>query len=182
MKPITSSLFYKTWLDVVNKRKEHLLAIWRIPTEFTPYIKSDEDSVLREIAEILGLKCFPYDYYSIDALLYLEQDLVPNIHAGSTWVRDIRVAFEHENYFNSGLYKEVAHLLITNCDLKVLVTYYPQGDYETELDYLHSIIKGSRQSKTLSDNENFLLIIGAESDFSWDGYVYKEDAWKLLNT
>jgi len=43
---------------------------------------------------------------------------------------------------------------------------------------LHKVIQGSRQSQTISDDESFLVIFGFESDFSWDGYVYKQDNWK----
>jgi hypothetical protein len=182
MEILTSELFFKNWCDVVQSRKEYLLKIWRDARIFTPYIRSDQNSVLKEVADKLQLKCYPYDYYCIDGILYKEEDLVPDISPSTTWFRHIRVAFEHENYFKSGLYKEVSHLLITNCDIKVLVTYYPAGDYYPELEYLHRIIKGSGYSESLSEKENFLLIIGDEADFTWDGYIYKDDNWKLINS
>ncbi len=179
MLPISSKIFHDHWLTVVNKRKGNLLKIWRTASDFTSYIKGSEDCVLKEVSELLGLK-YKNEYYSIDTVFYSEEDLVPNIPEGSTWLKNIQIAFEHENFFNSGLYKEIAHLLIVNCRLKVLVTYYPQGDYETELDTLHTIIKTSTDSKKISDNESFLIIIGDEKNFKWDGYSYHEDDWKLL--
>jgi hypothetical protein len=179
---VNSEIFFKTWLETISIEKENLLSIWRNAKLFTPYIKDSENSILRQIAEKLNLKCFPNEYYYIDAIFYLEEDLVPGRPEGSTWVRDIRIALEHENDFNSGLYKEVSHLLIINCDLKILITYYPQGNHEPQLEYLHSIISNSRQSKYLSDSESFLLIIGAEKGFIWDGHVFKEDGWKIINS
>ena len=169
----------------VENRKEHLLKIWRRAGEVTSYIKGDDlvdCSVMDEIAEKLNLLCYPRDYYSLDTILYKKEDLVPRIREGAYWFRDIRVAFEHENNFKSGLYQEVSHLLITNCDLKVLVTY-PDNDKQEEegLKYLHEVIKGNRQSKTLSNDESFLIIFGYEADFSWVGYVYKENEWKQIN-
>lgn len=181
MDKINSLTFFQAWFETVQNRKEHLLKIWRQNTEFTSHIKSDDNSVILEVANKLNLLCYPYDYYSIDTILYKKEDLVPGLNEGQYWFRDIRVAFEHENYFNSGLYKEVSHLLITNCDLRVLVTY-PNDDGQEELKYLHGIINGHRQSKIISDEESFLIIFGGEAGFIWEGYVYKEDNWKQINT
>jgi hypothetical protein len=179
MTKVNATSFFKIWFETVHNRKEQLLRIWRNSREFTHYIRNHEDSVLKEVAKKLDLLCFPHDYYCIDAIFFKEEDRVPDIEY-ATWVRDIRIAFEHENYFDSGLYKEVSHLLLINSDLKVLVTYYPQGDHEPQLEYLHKIIKGGRQSKSLSDDEGFLLILAAENGFLWEGFVYKEDGWKEI--
>lgn len=155
------------------------MKIWRNPGDFTPYIKGDDNCVIEEVADKLNLLCYPRDYYSIDTLLYKQEDLVPLLKEGCYWFRDIRVAFEHENNFRSGLYQEVSHLLLTNADLKVLVTY-PNEDTTNELKYLHEIISGNRQSKSISEEENFLLIFGYETGFEWDGFVYKQDDWKQI--
>ena len=69
--------------------------------------------------------------------------------------------------------------MLINADLKVLVTY-PNGETETELNYLHEIIKGNRYSKAISDDESFLIIFGYENGFAWEGFVYKEDNWKSI--
>ena len=180
MDKISAQQFYQAWFDTVQLRKEHLLSIWRQAKVFTSHVKGDDASIMKEVAEKLNLRCYHGDYYSIDTVLYKEEDLVPGRPQGSYWFRDIRVAFEHENNFNSGLYQEVSHLLITNCDLKVLVTY-PNDDGKSQLEYLHTIITGNRQSKLISDDENFLIIFGSENNFGWEGYVYKNDNWKEIN-
>ena len=179
MDKISAQQFYQAWIDTVQLRKEHLLSIWRQAKIFTSHVKGDDASIMKEVADKLNLLCYHNDYYSIDTVLYKEEDLVPGRPQGSYWFRDIRVAFEHENNFNSGLYKEVSHLLITNCDLKVLVTY-PIDDGQSELEYLHTIIKGNRQSKAISDEESFLIIFGSESDFGWEGFIYKNNNWQQI--
>ncbi len=179
MEKITSLQFYRIWLETVISRKDHLLSIWRNSRAYTSYIKGDENSIMEEVAKKLNLLCYPRDYYSIDAILYLPEDKTPRINENSYWFRDIRVAFEHENNFRGGLYQEVSHLLITQCDLRVLVTY-PNEDTTNELNYLHEIISGSRQSKSISDEESFLLIFGYETGFEWEGLIYKQDNWKRI--
>jgi hypothetical protein len=171
--------FFRAWFEAVQIRKEHLLSIWRQSSIFTSHVKGDDVSIMKEVADKLNLLCYNRDYYCIDTILYKEEDLVPDRPKGSYWFRDIRVAFEHENKSNSGLYQEASHLLITNCDLRVLVTY-PNGDGQNELEDLHKIIKGNRSSKAISDEESFLIIFGYESDFVWEAFVYKEDNWKEI--
>ena len=179
MDKIKSQSFYQAWLDTVNTRKDHLLKIWRNAKEFTSYIKGDDNCLMEEVANKLNLLCYPRDYYSIDTLLYKQEDLVHNRNEGSYWFRDMRVAFEHENNFKGGLYQEASHLLLVNADLKVLVTY-PNEDTTNELKYLHEIISGNRQSKSISDDESFLIIFGYETGFEWEGFVYKQDNWKQI--
>ncbi len=179
MDKIRAADFYSAWIDTVNGRKDHLLKIWRNSKPYTSYIKGDDNSVMDEVAKRLNLLCYPHDYYSIDTILYLPVDKTPKTTENSYWFRDIRVAFEHENNFRSGLYQEVSHLLITKCDLRVLVTY-PNEDTTNELNYLHEIISGSRQSISISDEESFLLIFGYESSFEWEGLIYKQDNWKKI--
>jgi len=181
MEKVTAAAFIQAWLDTVNLRRDYLLNIWRYPAQFTSYIKGKDNSIIEEVANKLNLIAYATDYYSIDTILYKKKDLVPGLNEGQFWFRDIRVAFEHENTFNEKLREETAHLLITNCDLRVLVSY-PQND-EKEiriLNYLHEIIKGNRNSKAISKEESFLLIFGYENGFEWNGYVYKEDMWKNL--
>lgn len=180
MEKIKATDFFKLWIETVNNRKEHLLKIWRNAKEYTYYIKGSENSVVDEIAEKLGLLTYPQDYYSIDTIFYKPEDLTPKIKPNTYWFRDMRIAFEHENTFNSGLYQEVSHLLITNCDLRVLVAY-PNYEPDEMLEQLHEIIKGNRNSKVNSDEENFLIIFGYYTGFAWEGYIYKEDNWKKLD-
>ena len=181
MNNITTELFFKNWLLSVNENREILINNWRNSKNFTFSIRGEIDSVLSKVATNLNLKVYENDYYSLDAIFYDEKDLCPRINSNSHWFRNIRIAFEHENNFYSGLYQEISHLIITNCELKVLVTY-PNDEEEgfEELKYFSEIIQGNRKEKEFSDNEEILVIFGYENDFQWEGYIYKTNEWKKL--
>lgn len=181
MNDINGKSFFSAWKEAVDKQKETLEKIWREHTNFTFQIKGNVDSVLSGIAQKLDLKCYEKDYYSLDAVFYKEEDLIPDLPKGWCWLRNIQIAFEHENHFNSGLFKEVSHLLITNCEVRVLVTYPNRDNIEDELHKLYSIINGSKLSRKISEEESFLLILGYENGFEWQGYLYSEKAeWRLI--
>jgi hypothetical protein len=176
---ITSKAFFQAWLETVNneRRKSYLLENWTNLQTYTNHIMGDDDSVMKEVAKKLNLLCYDYNYYHSDTILYKEEDLVEDRPTNTTWLRDMRVVFEHEHNFNSGLFQEVSHLLILNSDIKVLVTY-PDGDgngnAKAELAFLHRVIKGNRLSKEISDNESFLIIFGYKENYKWKGFVFKE--------
>lgn len=186
MESITSTTFYNTWLEVVNRNKSHLLSNWRTNKPFTSLMLHNDDSIICQVAEELKLLCYNRDYYALDAVLYKKEDKVPinsmglKIPDDKVCLSDIQIAFEHENTFKSGIYQEISHLLITNAKLKVLVSY-PEDTPSAELDYLHEIILNTRHADELSKNENFLIIFGYENGFAWEGFVFKKDKWKKLN-
>ncbi len=153
---------------------------WRKPSIFTSLVHSPDKGVLARVAEKLGLRCYLSNYYSIDAIFYEKRDLVQDRPSGSTWVTGISVAFEHENHYKSGLYKEVSHLLITNADLRVLVIYPNHGIEDDEVSKVRRVISESRHATDVAKGMNFLLIMGEETDFTWQGYVYTEDDWDCL--
>ena len=173
---ITSQEFYSIWKDVVSINKETLLAKWKLFRAYTYEIINKDHSVIETVAKELGLCCYTTNYYSLDSVLYTKEDVVPHIKENTHWFREIKVAFEHENSFNKNLYQEVSHLLITRCQLRVLVTY-PNNNKNHILEYLHEIIKGTSIEKEISDSESFLLILGYETDFEWEGLVYKSNGW-----
>ena len=176
---LSAKSFFSAWEKVIENRKAELVELWRNNKAFTWLVKGSENSILSEVAQELELLSYEADYYCLDAIFYKKEDLIPNLSQNSFWFRNIRVAFEHENNFKSGLYQEVSHLLITNCDLKVLVSYpeYP----EEELKKLHKIIRETKHSKAIHEQESFLIILGYETNFEWEGYIYKEDDWEKIS-
>lgn len=176
MEKVKAIDFYKAWLKIVNKREDELRQVWRKNKLYTKCIIGNENSIIKEVANELNLLSYENNYYSIDTVLYKPEDLTPEINKDTFWFRDLRVAFEHENNFSSGLYQEVSHLLITNCDLKVLVTY-PNKEIEIELEYLHKVISGNRNSNIISKEKSFLMIFGYENEFKWEGWIYEEENW-----
>lgn len=168
---ITSACFYKAWYESVKEYQDLLSKIWRKNPAYTSQIFA-QNGILHAVAQKLQLLYYS-NYYYLDAVFYKPEDVIKE---NEFWFRDIRIAFEHENNFRSGLYKEVSHLLTTNADLKVLVSY-PNGEINDELEYLHSIISKSRQAKKISDDQSFLVILGYEEKFSWEGWIYNENKW-----
>jgi hypothetical protein len=177
---ITAKQFYKAWFEAVTEMKGSLAPSWRNAPVFTKLIKSSGDCVIRRVADKVSLKCYPTDYYSLDAVLYEDSDLVPSAPAGSTWLRSMSVAFEHENFIKSGVYKEVSHLLLTSADLRVLVAYPEDGITDDVWIEMHKLIRGSRYEQRISEEESFLLIFGGEVGYDWEAYVYKTADWARL--
>ncbi len=178
---ITSKKFYKSWIKSVQNRKNELGKIWSNYKKFTHKITGWENSVVQDIANDLNLLCFSDNYYSIDCVFYKTEDLVNPNKKNKFHLKDIRVAFEHENNFSSGLFQEVSHLLLINCDLKVLVSY-PKSHLRSrkELKILHNLIKSSRQSEKINDLNNFLIILNYEDTLVWEGLIFKTNGWEKL--
>lgn len=178
---INARNFFEIWKTVVSENEKILRDNWRKAKNFTWLIRGDEKSILYKVAKRLELNVYEADYYSLDAVFYEEEDLCPQRKENTFWFRNIKIAFEHENNFNSGLYQEMSHLIITNCDLRVLVTYPNDVEEGEEMqNHFSEIIKGNRKEKEFSDNEEILVIYGYESDFVWNGYIYKSDKWIKL--
>lgn len=174
-----SLAFLNAWKEAVQARAAHLKEVWRDRKRYTDAILGGEVPLVSNVADKLGLKCYPSDYYSLDAVFYRDQDRVQFTPPHQYWFRGSEVAFEHEKDFISGLFQEVAHLLLTNARLRVLVAY-PNSKMEQELSHLHSVIAGSWDAREISDREDFLLIFGYEHGFQWEGRVFKVSGWKMI--
>jgi len=184
---ITARLFYQAWLEVIDNNQERIKRHWNSRKDYTQLVIHDSTSLIIQVAEKLGLACYNADYYNLDSVLYHEKyRLDKEIYKGY-YLPHICVAFEHENDFFSGLFQEVTHLLITQSQLKVLVSYPYSFEAECvnqELAELHSIIAQTPDSDEISKKENFLLILGHNSEQgspdSWKGLVFTEGGWKEL--
>ena len=182
--PQQAAEFFELWVDTCVQRHDTLFRDWPNSPFFTSHVFSEPNSIIEAIASRLRLRCY-CGYYSIDAILFADGDLVPSIPVGTTWVRRIRVAFEHENDFDSGLFQEVSHLLITDCDLRVVVSYPGNRDeLDSQLQYLHNIIAGTDRSDQIAETGAFLFIAGwryeEKGTIEWEGYVYERTQWRKL--
>lgn len=183
--------FFQAWKKVCDENTGTLLAKWESGGDYSAAIFGPPaTSVVSGVGAELGLDCY-FNYYSLDAVYFVrDADAVsiPPAPPGSTWLKNIRIAFEHENYFRSGLFQEVSHLMITRADLRVLVTYPEAFDDEVvkrELGVLHRIIFESN----LAD-PNFLVITGKRKELDaalgwsaieWTGRVYTPSCWVLCD-
>lgn len=73
------------------------------------------------------------EYYSIDHVLYTDEDVVHDLphktsHVKGIWLKHIRVALEHENSLGpGGGYQEFSKLMLLNADIKVLMGWANVG-------------------------------------------------------
>ena len=176
--------FLAHWIDVCKQRHDILFGDWPRSSFFTAHVFTAPNCIIDDIAARMGLRSY-CGYYSIDAVLFADDDLVPDRPVGTTWFRRIRIAFEHENDFYSGLFQEVSHLLITDCDLRVVVSYPGNhDDFDSELEYLHRIIAGTDRSAQIAATGAFLFIAGWRhveyGTIEWWGYVYEHKHWRRL--
>ena len=178
MQTITNRNFFELLKETINENEEDILNDWSNYKRFTNLIKGNENSILKQIANKFELQVYEIDYYSLDAIFYKNEDLCPEIKGNAFWFRNIQIAFEHENNFKSGLYQELSHLIVTNSELKVLVTYPNDEDdgYEM-LKKFTDIILGNRSEKEFSDNESILVIYGYKNELQWDGFIYGNSEW-----
>jgi hypothetical protein len=171
--PVSPAKFFDKWKRICEKQKATLLAAWEIAPSYTSQIFHFEDAVIAQLATELELKVYS-NYYALDAIFVAETDRVHCCPDRQNWFQDIRIAFEHENFFLSGLFQEVSHLLITRADLRVLVTYPESEDLERELRNLAKIIS---DSDLANSDPAFVLITGkrvnAKTDIEWRAFTYQ---------
>jgi len=168
--------FFTTWKEVCESQVDLLFKNWSNPRTYSSIILDMDNSVLDQISKKLCINYYR-EYYSLDAVFYDESDLVPDRPENTTWLRRIRIAFEHENNID-GIYQEISHLLITNCDLRVLVTY-PNVDEKVHLKYIQDLMIGSNSSSSIP----ILVIFGWKEENNyilWEGYEFKQTGWILL--
>lgn len=184
---ITPCQFFECWKAACLAQQTALLSTWEQSKNYTGSILRNHPpgSVIAQVAACLGLTSY-CEYYWLDAILFKEAgegqdgDRVKNVPPGQTWVHTIRVAFEHEGDFRSGLFQETSHLMIMRAELRVLVTY-PERDaddsafFQSELARLAEIIRA-----TGLPDPAFLLITGRRThhdgsnwtNIEWKGYLY----------
>ncbi|MCB9197538.1 MAG: hypothetical protein H6600_03705 [Flavobacteriales bacterium] len=178
MKHSLVNRFYQSWLKQVELERDELMSIWRKPKDFTEKVIRQENGILMNIAKDLQLECYNVDYYCLDSVFYLNENVINN-NANSFYLKQIEIAFEHENFFNENLFREVGHLLITNCKLRVLVTY-PNDNEETIMERIREEIDSVEIRSELERNAGFLIILGYENQFQWKGYLYHSKEWISL--
>jgi hypothetical protein len=122
--------------------------------------------------------------------MYERVDVVPgHPDRGKVLLRRIRVAFEHEHSLDENLVKEVSHLILIHCDLRVLVTY-PHVKERNEgaiLDQLHSLVSETDCATSLAELGQLMIILGDlepadPTQVNWRGLVYRLDGWKLQHS
>ncbi len=177
---IKAKAFYEAWFKSVKGQEKKMLELWKNPTEFTKFIKGDDESILSKVAQEIELEVYQQDYYSIDSIFYLKEDLIVNPMRAKFWFKRIRIAFEHENQFDRGVLEELSHLLILNSELRVLVIYPNDTPWDALKEY-HEIIKSVDNNNEILISGGFLIICGYENKFEWEGFIYNgTEQWQKI--
>lgn len=180
MKVITAKEFYSAWIKSTKSQEKTMLKKWRNNSEFTKLIKGTDNSIVSNVAKEINLDVYEQDYYSIDSVFYVQEDLLEKPFRGKYWFKRLRIAFEHENTFNRGIFEEIVHLLILKCDLRVLVIY-PDDTPWDQLKEIKEIIQSVDQNHEILNNQAFLVICGYYNNFEWQGFAYNgKDEWEQL--
>jgi len=182
---ISPSSFFDAWKRVCGRRKRELLEAWPRAKPYTAQIFHVDDAVIDGVAKELDLDVYS-GYYSVDAI-FIRKGKGDRVHCAPInqhWFHNIRIAFEHENSFRSGLFQEVSHLLVTRADLRVLVTYPENYNLEAELKVLAQIIA---ESDLAGGDPSFLFIVGRRiesegqyTNIDWQAYTYHSSAFQPL--
>lgn len=85
--------FYSAFFETAAEYEAGLLELWNSSRDYTSLMRS---TVFPQIANRLGLCCYPGDYYTLDSIFYRERDTA-NFAKHLTYAPFISVALEHEN-------------------------------------------------------------------------------------
>jgi len=168
---VQPAAFYEAFKKVAFHFSSELDRLWFRYAEYTRFMR---DEILPQVANELGLQCFPRDYYTLDAIFYDEADR-ENFGERTTYAKYIAVAIEHENQVN-GCAIEMNKLQLFNAPLKVLITY-PGDDRKThfQLQKFEKIIRDADVFADTATHRKQLVILGFKKDQpapSWKGFEY----------
>ena len=144
---------------------------------FTEFISA----LVEELSRKMGLRHYR-EYYSIDHVLYKDEDVVRDLphktsHVKGTWLKHMRVALEHENSLGpGGGYQEFSKLMWINADIKVLMGWANVGNdgYDPYAKDYWSLYDSTRKETASTP----ILFIGeyADSDADHvDAYLMTKD-------
>jgi len=168
--------FYQVWIEVCEENKIKLNNAWNNNAQYTDLVLKNKNSITMQISKKLKMKIH-YEYYSIDAVFFNNEDLVLEKAKNNTWqnidgewLTSFRIALEHENYVygEKGAYQEICHLLTVSSELKVLVTYQDEINVKNIAYDLNSAIPNNSY-----DKQSILLITGSKEngEIVWNGFI-----------
>ncbi|MBS7817154.1 hypothetical protein [Wohlfahrtiimonas chitiniclastica] len=179
---VSAKEFFDIWVRTYsseNHQKE-LNVTWGNRRAYTKEISN----VCMDVAKQLKLECWSDNYYFIDHIFYKAEDAKEI--KGVTYIINSEIVFEHENNTND-FYTEVAHHLMLNSNLYVVVSYYKNTVNEVYMNQIKALIQQSNNAGNFKKKQNFLIILGEEDadDISknyWKGFIFNGDDWiKLIS-
>ncbi|GHV87124.1 hypothetical protein AGMMS50255_4200 [Spirochaetia bacterium] len=185
MSLVPNGEFFEIWCKVCKTNQSRLLQYSDNCRDYTSIILKDSNSIINQIENILSsqydLRKYPGEYYYTDAVFCKQIDFVDDLPENliwkpvtGTWIRKIRIAFEHENLIDHS-YQEIYHLATLDAETKVLVTYPKEGvSLEQHINGFDKIIQ-----QFDARSKPFLIIFGcynkSTESFDWVGYELKKD-------
>jgi len=181
---VTNQYFFKIWKKVCKEDEENLFKIFDSKSDYTNFILKKDNCIIDKIAEELKLKIYK-EYYHTDAVFYEQKDIFVSKSKYNTWgtredfcLKQIKIAFEHENNFQTA-YQEVIHLLTTNADKKILVTYAKKENTKNHAEDFCKIIEGIKNNEP-----KILVIFGSiikdEKKLEWKCYELRKNGPKEI--
>ncbi len=173
---VAPDMFYKHWTDSCLPIESKLYETWQDRKAFSIQVLKGTASIIQNICDRFNLN-YATEYYSLDVVFYDDPDVADKCPASQVYLRKIQIAFEHENDHKK-CYQEVSHLTITNCDLRVLVTYPEDLEDEELLKEYKEIILYDPNNV----NQKFLIILGSRDNgkILWTGYSLINTNWVKL--
>jgi hypothetical protein len=171
---ITPTQFRDAFCRVASTRKKDLVRYWKGNNTF--YSKTIF-AMLPEIATELTLSVYPRDYYTLDAVFYLQKD-TEHFPESMTYVKKIEVAFEHENQL-AGSEAEMNKLQLFSAPLKVLVTYATDKYRQQYLERYTKIIRCADAFSDIGTLRRQLVIFGelVSDQPRWYSYQYEQEGF-----
>ena len=175
MRKISPQQFWSALVEVLHQYQGKVVAIWKSPTEYTRFIRTD---IVPELSKRLELQVYPTDYYTLDAIYYEEADRV-HFPSQSTYAKWISIALEHENVLK-GSCVEMNKLQLFNTPLKVLITYARPGRESKEyLDKYTDIIRSADIWGDIASQRRQLVVFGDMPELApkWYGHAYEQNGF-----
>jgi len=125
---VSPEQFYSSFLAVAKVYGSQLVQNWEDDREYTRLVRY---KFLPTLAQRLGLLCYSTkDYYTLDAVFYVNADTKHFPPGEWIYVEYISIALEHEHNSGGryGSNVEMNKLQLFNCPLKVLITYPNPSD------------------------------------------------------
>ena len=193
---MTSKDFFQYWIKAYEIKKNEICSAWDSGSwkKYTDVLSgsSNSDSVLVEVNKQIKQKHPNYDfyqeYYSCDAVFYdkddiLSEEIVNNLmrrkrtnapgNAEGTWIKSIKIHFEHENNIKTS-WQEIIQFCIIPGELNVLITYPDETDDANIAITCYQDILNQANFK-----KDVLIVFGTHKknskDIVWTGYTYKKN-------
>lgn len=178
MTHITPQQFKEAFLQAATTNNTVLCEKWDwLPDRTLLMLKTISPAT----AQILNIKVYSGDYYTLDSIYYTENDTV-YFPLTSTYAKYICVALEFESDVTRTK-EEISKLQLFNTPLKVLITYTQHAFVrDQQLECYANILRGADVFGDFPTHRRQLVIFGdkQETAVNWHFYVYEATGFQEI--